>query len=111
MDALTLLEVLCSHKAFVDREAGSSRIMPMLPAIKQSRTRLRVAGEGGFVPFLKLFRERGFYSLLQRLYEKMILCTDDSCFNKTCPGSSASLLPLPSGWAQDKAKGKYKAPC
>lgn len=44
MDALTLLEVLCSHKAFVDREAGSSRIMPMLPAIKQSRTRLHVAG-------------------------------------------------------------------
>lgn len=45
MDSLTLLEVLCSHKGFVDRQAGSSRIMPMLPTIKQSHIRLHGAGE------------------------------------------------------------------
>lgn len=36
--SLTLLEVLCTHKGFVDRQAVPSRTMAHVPAIKQNHT-------------------------------------------------------------------------
>lgn len=108
MDSLTLLEVLCSQRGFVDRFLQT---MPMLPAfIKQSRSRWHEAGESEAERFLNS-SEKGDSTTSSNCCMRNDCVTDDSLLQQAVPRLlwaplhySPALRPV-----QDKTKGKYKA--